>query len=205
MNFFKNPNYDFVRWRWHAIALSLVVILAGLSLIATRGLQKGVDFEGGTIVILKFDQQPDLSRIRGALGSRMPGGGDAVVQNYGPAENQHGDDPRAPHRPGGRRRSEQGSRRRSSRRSSRATSAASRCRRKGTEIVGPVVGEQLRRQGILATVLALAGHPGLHRAALPVELRRRRDRRDAARPARSAWRSWRSSGTTSRSTSSPAC
>ena len=27
----------------------------------------------------------------------------------------------------------------------------------GTEIVGPVVGEQLRRQGILATVLALAG------------------------------------------------
>ena len=57
MNFFKNPNYDFVRWRWHAIALSLIVILAGMSLIATRGLQKGVDFEGGTIVILKFDQR----------------------------------------------------------------------------------------------------------------------------------------------------
>ena len=78
MHFFKNPNYDFVRWRWHAIAFSLVVIIAGMSLIATRGLQKGVDFEGGTIVILKFDQQPDLSRIRGALGSSMAGGGDAV-------------------------------------------------------------------------------------------------------------------------------
>ena len=88
MNFFKNPNYDFVRWRWHAIALSLVVIIAGLSLIATRGLQKGVDFEGGTIVILKFDQAPDLPRIRGALASGMPGGGDAVVQNYGTPESQ---------------------------------------------------------------------------------------------------------------------
>ena len=27
----------------------------------------------------------------------------------------------------------------------------------GTEIVGPVIGEQLRRRGVLATVLALAG------------------------------------------------
>ena len=27
MNFFKNPNYDFVRWRWHAIVVSLIVIL----------------------------------------------------------------------------------------------------------------------------------------------------------------------------------
>src|SRR6186713_2072192 len=88
MNFFKNPNYDFVRWRWHAIVLSLIVILAGLALIATRGLQKGVDFEGGTIVILKFDQAPDLPRIRGALASGMPGGGDAVVQHYGPPESQ---------------------------------------------------------------------------------------------------------------------
>ena len=87
MRFFTNPNYDFVRWRWHAIVLSLIVILAGMSLIATRGLQKGVDFEGGTIVILKFDQAPDLARIRGALATSMPGGGDAVVQNYGDAQN----------------------------------------------------------------------------------------------------------------------
>ena len=72
MKIFTNPNYDFVRWRWHAIALSLVVILAGVSLIATRGLQMGVDFEGGTIVIVKFDQTPDLTRIRGALGSSLP-------------------------------------------------------------------------------------------------------------------------------------
>ena len=38
MKIFDNPNFDFVRWRWHAIALSLVVIIAGGVFIATRGL-----------------------------------------------------------------------------------------------------------------------------------------------------------------------
>ena len=68
MQIFKNPNFDFVRWRWPALALSLVVILSGMLLIGTRGLQKGVDFEGGTIVILKFDQPPDTERIQSAVG-----------------------------------------------------------------------------------------------------------------------------------------
>ena len=62
MQIFKTPNFDFVRWRWHALALSALVICAGVFLIATRGLQKGVDFEGGTIVILKFDETPDFNR-----------------------------------------------------------------------------------------------------------------------------------------------
>jgi preprotein translocase subunit SecF len=156
MNFFKNPNYDFVRWRWHAIAFSLVVIIAGMSLIATRGLQKGVDFEGGTIVILKFDQQPDLSRIRGALGSSMAGGGDAVVQYYGAVENQTVmiRVRRTGQEVGGDLSKEvdaivaalkQGN------------VGSFKMPPEGTEIVGPVVGKQLRRQGILATVLALAG------------------------------------------------
>jgi preprotein translocase subunit SecF len=156
MSFFKNPNFDFVRWRWHAIALSLVVIIAGMSLIGTRGLQKGVDFEGGTIVILKFDQAPDLGRIRQALANSMPGGGDAVVQNYGDAQNQTvmirvrrtGDEV------GGDLSKEvdaivaalkQGN------------AGSFKLPPEGTEIVGPVVGKQLRRQGILATVLALGG------------------------------------------------
>ena len=156
MNFFKNPNFDFVRWRWHAIVLSLLVTIAGMSLIATRGLQKGVDFEGGTIVILKFDQTPDLPQIRAALASGMPGGGDAVVQNYGAPENntvmirvrRTGEEV------GGDLSKEvdaivaalkQGN------------AGGFRLPAEGTEIVGPVVGKQLRQQGILATVLALAG------------------------------------------------
>ena len=85
MQIFKNPSYDFVRWRWHAIALSLAVIIAGLAVIATRGLQLGVDFEGGTVVVLKFDQPPQLDQIRNALASNMPGGRDALGGRLGGA------------------------------------------------------------------------------------------------------------------------
>ena len=44
MEIFHNANYDFIRWRWHAITLSLVVILAGAGFMITRGLPLGIDF-----------------------------------------------------------------------------------------------------------------------------------------------------------------
>ena len=150
MQIFKNPNFDFVRWRWHALVLSLVVIGAGAFMIATRGLQKGVDFEGGTTVILKFDQTPELNRITAALG------GDAIVQQYGQAENRDvmirvkrvgeesgGDLSREVDRIIATLRA--------------ADIGAFDEKPVGTAIVGPIVGEQLRRQGIWATVLALGG------------------------------------------------
>ena len=37
MQIFSTPNYDFIKWRWHALALSAVVILAGLGLMVSRG------------------------------------------------------------------------------------------------------------------------------------------------------------------------
>lgn len=150
MQIFKNPNFDFVRWRWYAITLSLVILSAGIFLIATRGLQKGVDFEGGTIVILKFHETPELNRITAALG------GDAVVQRYGEAENR---DvmirvKRVGEETGGE----------LSREVDEIISTLKAAdvgsfdeTPVGTEIVGPIVGEQLRRQGIWATVLALGG------------------------------------------------
>ena len=150
MQLFKTPNFDFIRWRWHALALSVLVIGAGLFMIATRGLQKGVDFEGGTIVVLKFNETPDLNRITGALG------GDAVVQQYGNPENRDvlirvkgvGQES------GGQLSAEvdriigvlKG-----------ANVGAFNEVPVKTQIVGPVVGEQLRRQGIWATVLAMGG------------------------------------------------
>jgi preprotein translocase subunit SecF len=150
MQIFTNPNYDFVRWRWHALILSALVILAGAFLIGTRGLQKGVDFEGGTIVILKFDEAPDLNRITSALG------GDAVVQQYGQPENR--DVMIRVRRVG----AETGGELSREVDTIIATLKAANVGAfnetpVGTNIVGPVVGEQLRRQGIWATVLAMAG------------------------------------------------
>ena len=155
MQIFKNPNYDFVRWRWHALALSLLIVLAGAYVIATRGLQYGVEFSGGTIVIVRFDEMPDLQRVRTALGGMADGAGaDAVVQQYGSADQRQvairlarvGDEA------GGNLSVE----------ADRVVAALKEANLGnfevvGSEIVGPTVGRQLKRQGTMATILALAG------------------------------------------------
>ena len=76
MRIFQSSNYNFIRWRWHALILSLVVIAAGLvTIIARGGLPLGVDFTGGTVVTLEFKQPVSAEQIRSALGSL---GADAV-------------------------------------------------------------------------------------------------------------------------------
>jgi preprotein translocase subunit SecF len=150
MQIFKNPNYDFVRWRWHALVLSTLLILAGAFIIGTRGLQKGVDFEGGTVVILKFNETPNLERITAALG------GEAVVQQYGPAENR---DVMIRVKRVGEEIGGDLSREVNNIISTLKTANVGTFNEQpvGTTIVGPVVGEQLRQQGIWATVLAMSG------------------------------------------------
>ena len=54
MRIFENPNYDFIKYRWHAVIFSLIVIGAGLGLFLTRGINLGVDFAGGANIVLKF-------------------------------------------------------------------------------------------------------------------------------------------------------
>src|SRR4029453_3044039 len=85
MQIFHNPNYNFIRWRWHAIALSLAVIIAGAAVIGTRGLPLGIDFSGGTLVIVQFEKAVSEDQIRDAVAG-IPG--DKVVQQYGAAEDR---------------------------------------------------------------------------------------------------------------------
>jgi preprotein translocase subunit SecF len=61
-------NIDFVGKKGLAIVLSLVLILAGLvSLVAKGGPRYGIDFAGGTLIQVKFNQPTDAATIRGAL------------------------------------------------------------------------------------------------------------------------------------------
>jgi preprotein translocase subunit SecF len=82
MQLLSNTNYDFLRWKWHAIALSAIVILAGLGLIATRGLPLGIDFSGGTLIVVEFEQPVSEEQVRNAV-DPLPG--EEVVQQYGVA------------------------------------------------------------------------------------------------------------------------
>jgi preprotein translocase subunit SecF len=86
IQFFRDSNYDFLRWKWHFIALSAVLIVVGASsLVSKGGPRYGIDFSGGTLVYLKFSQPPDLDRIRAGL--REQGLGSSTIQRYGRPEN----------------------------------------------------------------------------------------------------------------------
>jgi preprotein translocase subunit SecF len=155
MHIFHNTNYNFLRWRWHAVALSWVVIIAGVALIATKGIPKGIEFAGGTAVIAEFDQTPSIDSVREALNRNFPGGGqNAIVQSYG--------DPAA-HKVMVRVPSvgaEKGTAL-----SSQAEAVVDALRKgglgnvrvAGTEIVGPAVGRELTEKGLWAFFLSLAG------------------------------------------------
>jgi preprotein translocase subunit SecF len=86
MALFENANYDFIKWRWHAIALSAIVIIAGLAYGFQRGIPLGIDFSGGTILVVKFEQPVTDDQVRGAIASVTA---ENVIQTYGdPAQNQ---------------------------------------------------------------------------------------------------------------------
>ena len=198
MHIFKNSNFDFLRWRWQAIGLSTLVIAAGLFTIVTRGIPLGVEFSGGTNLIVRFEAPVNEDQIRTALAS-VP----HEVQTYGePGANQMLI--RLPQT----QQEEQGANLSADvPRVEQALKASGlpAFRVEGTEIVGPTVGAELRRQAILRDAALDARHHGVDRIPLP---------RSALRSARlsrrcttcsSRWRSWRFSSTKCRSTSSPPC
>ena len=71
----------FTKYRHIAIAISTVVNLAVLGLLFFRGPDLGVDFAGGTVVQLRFQQKVTIPDIRAALGPL--GEGDVVIQDFG--------------------------------------------------------------------------------------------------------------------------
>src|SRR6266496_6044006 len=68
MEFFRNPNIPFLKYKWYFLAFSLIFSVAGiLSMVFWHGIPLGVDFRGGTIVDIKFTQTPNVDAIRSAL------------------------------------------------------------------------------------------------------------------------------------------
>ncbi len=82
MEFFRNPNIDFLGKKWYFIAFSLIFSVAGvLSMMFWHGIPYGVDFRGGTLVYVKFAQTPDDNAIRAAMD--RAGLHNARIQRYG--------------------------------------------------------------------------------------------------------------------------
>jgi preprotein translocase subunit SecF len=78
---FRNPSYNFIGRRRWAYVLSAVVMVIGLGTLAVRGLHYDIDFTGGTLVQVRFEQPPTVAAIRAGL-ARIKFG-ESVIQQFG--------------------------------------------------------------------------------------------------------------------------
>jgi len=145
----KKTNIDFVGKRKIAFGLSISLIVISIVMLATRGLNYGLDFTGGTLIEVSYPSAPLVSDVRAHLSDAgMP---DSIVQTFGtptdivvripPRENKDESDAEI----------------------STAVLAALQLGVEGeivtrrVEFVGPQVGDELQEQGILAVVYVLIG------------------------------------------------
>jgi preprotein translocase subunit SecF len=68
VEFFRNPNIDFLGKKWYFLAFSLVFSVAGVcSILFWHGIPLGIDFRGGTLIEVKFSHPPNDNAIRAAM------------------------------------------------------------------------------------------------------------------------------------------
>lgn len=174
MEFFRKvPNIRFMAWRRVALGLSMALNLATVVLLFTRGLNLGLDFTGGTLVEVHYDQAVEVAEVRRALAEG--GIARASVQHFGTAQDvlvrlpveegrtaaeqsnrvmealrtAYGE--RLLERPGG------GSAAQQCLTAAQREPVACRVQLRRAEFVGPQVGRELVEKGILALVYALLG------------------------------------------------
>lgn len=143
----ESQNIDFIGKRKIAATMSALLILASIVLIIIRGLNLGLDFTGGTLVEVGYEQQADLDKIRVALEAK--GFTRASAQYFGTSKDvlirlapQNGEN-----------------------RSTLSNevletlqaAADGKVEMRRVEFVGPQVGEELREDGGLAMLYALFG------------------------------------------------
>ncbi|HEX9658835.1 MAG TPA: hypothetical protein VGA18_00985, partial [Rhodothermales bacterium] len=150
MEFIKTTHIDFLRSARLFSTLSALAVAACVAILATLGMQYGVEFSGGTQLIVRFERTPEIDSIRAALDADLA----AVIQTFDdPATNQvliriaEADVEEA---------TEQ-----LDMRAHRALGdlaeryAGNPVVESSTEIVGPIVGAELQRKAVQLTVVAL--------------------------------------------------
>src|SRR5437773_4360201 len=145
---FKNPNYDFIgkrKWAYYAsIAFSVIALL---SLGFRGGLRYDIDFTGGTLVQVRFEQPVTVAQIRASL-SKI-GLGESVIQQFGDAREYILRMPLTAERP------EELGRRVQATMSTDPALGKFDIRR--VEFVGPQVGRDLQLQALYAVLFGLVG------------------------------------------------
>ncbi len=82
MEFFRiKHDIPFMSWGKYTTTISLVTFLLSILFLATKGLNFGVDFTGGTLMEVHYSEAPELDKVRASLeGLNLT---EASVQNFG--------------------------------------------------------------------------------------------------------------------------
>ena len=149
MEIFKRvPQFDFMKKKTMAVALSCTVILIGIiSILIHGGLRYGIDFAGGTLVQLKFTNPPDIEAIRDGL--KTIGLGESTIQEFGSKNHILIRVERSEEKL-----EEMGTRIKNS---LVGEFTAANILVERVEMVGPKVGKDLRKKAILSIVYAIIG------------------------------------------------
>ncbi len=147
MEFFRfSRDISFMKWGKLSIAASIIMFSLSVFFIATKGLNFGVDFTGGTVVEVSYTDPADLNRIRDVLAKLEMT--DVTVQNFGTSRDVMIRLPIIP---------EQSSAQLSETVLSALRSDNDTVEMRRVEFVGPQVGKELLENGALALLFVSLG------------------------------------------------
>jgi preprotein translocase subunit SecF len=147
MEFLKNPNFDFLGKTRILVAISVALILTGTIYISRNGIRSGVEFEGGTQLIARFQKSPEIDHVRKAVDQATAG---ATIQSYDlPSKNQ------VLIRIAGAGEGELSAPAKKALAALASSYPENPVLESSTEIVGPVVGAELKEKAIKITIFGL--------------------------------------------------
>jgi preprotein translocase subunit SecF len=150
MEFFRiKKDIPFMSYGRYTTTISLVTFLFAVFFLATKGLNFGVDFTGGTVMEVHYTQSADLDKVRAQLGGIDLK--EAVVQNFGSSKDVLIQIPLKENRVGAKLSEEVIS-------ALKQQDASVELRR--VEFVGPQVGKDLVDNGAMALLLVSLGIVG---------------------------------------------
>lgn len=151
--FMDDINYDFVRQRYVAFFVTAVMVLGSVGLLATKGLNFGIDFTGGIMMEVKTPAVPELTKMREQLNGLNLG--DISIQEFGTPQNLL---IRVPEQKGGVDAQKNAIETIKTTINSEFKDQTVEYQR--SEYVGPQVGDELKKSGIIAFLLTIAAIMG---------------------------------------------
>ncbi|CZE47089.1 protein translocase subunit SecF [Campylobacter geochelonis] len=142
--FDKNKIYDFMGYRHVVLAISVFLMVGSMFLFFTKGFNYGIDFSGGTLIQIKYEGAAPLDDIRKKLESVEAlkgasvtefGSSDEVTIRYSGSSDSLGVNPGAS--------------------VSKILEGTGKFEIRRVDVVGPKVGDDLRKSGIMALSVSL--------------------------------------------------